>query len=319
MKASIIIPNRNDTVMLGVTVRTILENIRDIDAEIIIVDNSDDDIYAVLKKRNVSPIPLGYIDEGRMKLIRQDFPSMYAAAETGANIANGEYLFKCDSHVMWGANVVKDCIEFMDSHPNAGCCSSPINWINRRDDFACSEIGKSADGGVFGGWKRSKLPKKISWGFGYRVIRKDWYNEINGFSFFANKRISWGGGEFYLSMKSWLMGKENWSIKTNPVYHIGPHAKELEKLTGYKFRVYVGSGNGKVGLGILAAFYALGGNEAKEECKKSAGGLKSQYGIDIDRDWPLAREFAKEDHEWILEHQKISFKELLEKEPWNEC
>jgi glycosyltransferase involved in cell wall biosynthesis len=319
LKVSVIIPNRNDTISLGVTVRTIVENLRDIDGEIIIVDNSDEQYYNLLKTPNISPIPLGYINDGILKIVRQDRPGMYAAAQKGAEVAAGEYLMKCDSHVIWGANVIKDCLSFMNNHHEAGVCSSPIGWMNLTDRLAKSNIAPNANGGIFGGWgEKSELPKKVSWNFGYRIVKKSLFHELNGYSFFADKHVSWGGGEFYLAIKSWLLGYPNWAIKANPVYHIGPHSKELEALTGIKFRVYGSSGNGRQGIGILAAFYALGGDNAREECMKSGDGLKKQYGIDIDRDWDEAKAIAHDDHEWIKTHQKISFQELLERKPWDE-
>jgi glycosyltransferase involved in cell wall biosynthesis len=327
LKVSLIIPNRNDTVMLGVSLRSSIEQLKSInnDAEIIVVDNSDEDIWKIIQKPNCTPCPRGidkggYMDIGLLKYLRQDFPSMYAAYDMGAKEAKGEYLMRCDSHVMWGHNVIKDCIDWMDDHPGVGFGFSPIGWWNLPEKFAKSYITKNDNGGIFGPWGKMKdvtLPMKIAWNFGFRIVRKDWYEKVGGFSFFADKQISWGGGEFYIAMKSWLLGRENWAMPAEPVYHIGPYSKEVEAL-GYRFRRYGSSGKGRQGLGILAAFYALGGDKAKEECKKSAEGLMSQYGIDIDRDWPEARRFAEEDHEWIKKHQIISFEELLEREPWNE-
>ena len=319
MKVSIVIPNRNDSVMLGVTIRTALECLKEIDndGEVIVVDNSDDDIYRVITTPNVSPIPLGCRRSGMLKIIRQDFPSMYSARQTGFENASGEYLMGSDSHTIWGRGLVKDCVEFMEKNPDAGIGFSPINWMNRPDGFAKTNIAPHENGGIFGNWGKSGIlpSRKICWNFGFRITRKDWYFKIGGMSFFAKKRISWGGGEFYISLKSWLMGRANWSIKTSPLYHIGPFSSEVERL-GYRFRQYGASGNGKQGIGILAAFYALGGDKAKHEAAKSANGLYQQHGLVVDRDWPEARLLAEEDHQWILKNQAISFEELLHQRPW---
>lgn len=325
MKVSLIIPNRNDTVILGVTIRSAIEQLKSIgnDGEIIVVDNSDEDIWRIIKKPNVSPCPLGYdkggyIREGLLKYVRQDFPSMYSAYETGAKQATGQYLMRSDSHVLFGHNVLKDCIEFMDKNPSVGFGFSPINWWNRTDIFAKSYIQENKHGGIFGPWgKRVDLPRKIAWNFGFRIVRKEWYDYVGGFGFFSKNRISWGGGEFYIAMKSWLLGRENWAMPANPVYHIGPYSKEVEAL-GYRFRRYGQSGTGRQGIGILAAFYALGGDDAKAEIMKSADGLRSQYGLDVDRDWPEAKTLIGDDRDWLLKRQVISFKELLERKPWND-
>jgi glycosyltransferase involved in cell wall biosynthesis len=320
MKISIIIPNRNDTVMLGVTVRSAIEALKaiDNDGEIIVADNSDSDIYRIIKKPNCSPVPLiGYINDGILKYVRQDFPSMYSAYELGAQEAQGEYLFRSDSHVMYGHNVLKDCISFMDNN-DIGFGFSPIGWWNLHERMAKSHISENKNGGIFGTWgKRIDLPAKIPWNFGFRIVRKDWYEQVGGFGFFAKERISWGGGEFYIAMKSWLFGRENWAMPASPMYHIGPYSKEVEKL-GYRFRQYGASGNGRQGLGILSAFYALGGDEAKEEALKSKDGLKDQYGLDVDRDWKEASKYALEDRKFIEANQTMTFKELLEVKPWRD-
>lgn len=75
MKLSITIPNRNDTVMLGITVRSALEGLKAIDGdgEIIIVDNSDQDIWKVIRTVNESPISLGYVEEGKGEAYKTAF------------------------------------------------------------------------------------------------------------------------------------------------------------------------------------------------------------------------------------------------------
>ena len=66
MLLSVVIPNRNDTVMLGITVRSALEEMKAVpDSELIVVDNSDADIWRLLKTPNISPLSLKYVREGK--------------------------------------------------------------------------------------------------------------------------------------------------------------------------------------------------------------------------------------------------------------
>lgn len=324
MKASIIIPNRNDTIMLSITVRSALEELKSIDndGEIIVVDNSDEDFWRVLKNPDKSPLSLRYVREGKVRLIRQSFPSLYSARQTAIEAAQGEYIINNDSHVLYGRNVVKDVVDFMDNdkEKKVGLGFSPIGWITGPEILARHDIQPNAKGSIFGPWgRRYYEPTKISWNFGFRIARRDWLlNECKGFGFFAKKQVSWGGGEFYIAMKSWLLGKENWAIPANPMYHIGPFSPEIERLDGHRYRLYGKSGNGKTAIGILAAFYALGGHEIKDYVRKNEVGLAQQYSLDIDRDWPEACRLAKEDRRWIKEHQVMSFQDLLEQQPWME-
>ena len=71
-KVSIIIANRNDTVMLSITVRSALEALKALKfpGDVIIVDNSDSAIY----EKIFSFIPARYVSDGKVKIYRQDFP-----------------------------------------------------------------------------------------------------------------------------------------------------------------------------------------------------------------------------------------------------
>ena len=118
------------------------------------------------------------------------------------------------------------------------------------------------------------------------------------------------------SRKSWLLGYENWAIPCEPQYHIGPYSNKIQQRTSYRYRQYDSTGSGKVGIGILSTFYALAGEDGKQEAIKAAKGL-AQYGIDPERDWDTAKSYAEEDWQWMKQHQKITLKELLETKPFN--
>ena len=85
-----------------------------------------------------------------------------------------------------------------------------------------------------------------------------------------------------------------------------------------KFRTYGRSGNGRQGIGILSAFYALGGEQfGKKDAERNRKAFE-QYGSDLDRDWDEAKSLVGEDRHWIERHQAMSYREMLEKEPWFE-
>lgn len=323
MKLSVIIPNRNDTVMLGITVRSVLEALKAIgnDGEIVIVDNSDESIWEILKTVNKSPIPLAYVQEGKIQLIRQTFPSLYSARAEGIRQARGEYSFGMDSHMLVGHNMFKDLVEFMDADKEnrIGFAFAPIGWLGQHESFARHDIRINGIS-IYGNWgRRYYKPTKICWNFGTRICRTKWFNgEFDGYGFFDRKRLSWGGGEFYVPMKGWLLGYESWAVPTNPIYHIGPFSDWIVERTCYRYRQYGDrSGNGKWGIGIFAAFYALGGDEMKEEARKAElAGAGKNYGLSVDRDWEEARILAYEDWLWVKEHQKMTYFEMVKKQPW---
>jgi hypothetical protein len=262
---------------------------------------------------------LGYVEEGKVQLIHQPYPCLYSARESAIQYAKGKYVYNMDSHTVVGRDSLKDLVEFMEcAGPKVGMGFAPIGWISHHETYARHDI-RVDQGTIFGNWGRQyDSPTKILWNFGSRICNREWFMNVHGgYGFYSNKRVSWGGGEMYAAIKTWLLGYENWAIPCSPQYHIGPFSTQVERRTQHRYRVYDKSGNGKTGIGVLAAFYALGGEDAKEEAAKSKAGL-SQYGIDPERDWPEAARLAGEDWECLKARQVISLKELLEKEPWAE-
>lgn len=321
MILSVIIPNRNDTVMLSVTVRSCLEELKAVPGggEVVIVDNSDEDLWKIISTVNISPINLGYVEEGKVQLIRQPYPSLYSAREAAVRAAKGKYVYNMDSHTIVGRDSLRDLVAFMEqAGPKVGMGFAPIGWISQHELYARHDL-RIDEGSIYGNWGRQyDEPTKICWNFGSRICSREWFLDTHGgYGFYARQRVSWGGGEMYAALKTWILGFENWAVPCSPQYHIGPFSAAIETRTPYRYRLYGASGNGKTGIGVLAAFYALAGEDGKEEARKAHAGLK-QYGIDAEKDWPEARRLAAEDWEWLRERQVCPFKELMEKQPWAE-
>lgn len=320
MKLSVVIPNRNDSVMLAVTIRSCLEELKSIDndGEIVVVDNSDQDVWKVISTVNVSPFNLGYVEEERVRLIRQPYPCLYSARDYAVRNARGQYVYNMDSHTVVGHNSFRDLVEFMDSAgPRVGMGFAPIGWLAQHELYARHDL-RTDQGTIFGNWGRLyDTPTKICWNFGSRIVDRKWFTDIHGgYDFYADKRLSWGGGEMYCALKTWLLGYENWAVPCSPQYHIGPFSEQVQKL-GYRYRLYGSSGNGQVGFGVLAAFYGLAGEDGLEEAKKAGSGLR-QYGIDVDRDWPKAREVALETWERNKPRFTTTLAEFVAAQPWME-
>lgn len=306
--------------MLAITVRSCLEELKAInnDGEIVIVDNSDEDIWSIIKTVNVSPINLGYVEEGKIQLIHQPFPSLYSARQTGIEKARGEYVYNMDSHTLVGHDQFLDITNFMDTHKEIGFGFTPIGWVSQHELWSRHDL-RTDEGTLFGSWGRLyDKPAKICWNFGSRICNREWFlTKHGGYDFFAKQRLSWGGGEFYIPIKSWLLGYECWAIPCSPQYHIGPFSAQVQNRCGYKYRLYDGTGEGKLGIGILAAFYALGGDDGLEELKKVPK-VYTQYGLNLNGDWEQAKVLAKEAREDIQNRQVISFKEFIDAKPWTQ-
>lgn len=318
MKVSVIIPSRNDTVMLGITIRSALEELKAVNGggEVVVCDNSDEDIWKIITKPNKSPIDLLSVYDGKVKILRQKTPGLWAARQSAIRHASGEYVFNLDSHMILGRDVIKSAVDFMDNAPNGtGMGHVPLGWVTKPEGWARHDIRQDR-GCLYNAWgKQYEEPTTMAWGYGFRIYRKDWFfDTMNGYGCFAKEHLSWGGGEFYFGIKSWLLGYKTYAIPANPVYHVGPFSEEIEKL-GYRYRTYGSSGNGKVGMGILVALYALGGEDAIEEARRTQEHL-TRHGIEVERDWAEAKRIALNDWLWLKERQVLSLNDLIETRPW---
>ena len=326
-KLSIIISNRNDTVMLSVTVRSCIEELKSLneDGEIVICDNSDLSIYKQLK----SFLPLKYIQGGKLKVFRQDFPCLFSARETAISHAKGDYVLCLDSHMIVGRNMFLDLVNFMDLHKadeTLGFAHAPINWAHQHEDSSRHDRDMSVN--ELGNWGEAyNHPRTITWKGMPWTCRRKWFldkeNGLNGYGALAKHGISWGGGDMHIGIKPWLLGFKNWAVPTSPGIHIGPFPRIDTKkdrnaaVIGHdRYRLWSDSGNGPHALGFLISCYILGGEAMME---RNASAITERFGrfIDVDKEWFRAIEYGKEEKAWLDERKIMSFEQLLEVKPWN--
>lgn len=310
--------------MLSITVRSCIEELRPVrheDSEIVICDNSDQHIFDLLP----SVIPSKYIEDGLVKIIRQDFPCLFTAREKAAENALGRLIVCIDSHMLVGRNMILDLVNFMNTYrqedKTTGFCHAPINWIHQHEcrakhdrDMLVNELGD---------WNLMYTqPRTITWKGMPWICKRDWFlNNLNGYGSLSKHKVSWGGGDMHLGVKSWLLGFKNWAVPTNPGIHIGPFPKidqgeNKNKVNTGKYRRYAASGQGPHTVGFLVSCYVLGGEYMMERNKAA---IKERFGqfLDIDKYWNQAIEWGKEEKQWLDERKVITFEQLLETQPWN--
>jgi len=331
-KVSIIISNRNDLVMLSVTVVSCLEEISPYGdlGEVVICDNSDQEIYDQLKHF----IPAKYVREGKVKILRQGFPCLFTARETSAQAAEGEYIICVDSHMILGHNMVKDLVDFMDRHkddPTMGFAHAPINWAHRH--FDSSRHDRVLTKSELGPWgKMYDHERTITWKGMPWICRREWFIDTDkglcGYGALAQHRISWGGGDMHIGTKPWLLGFKNWAVPTRAAVHIGPYPnidqdpknKNVSKVangTAYRYRLYNKSGTGPHTVGFLVACYVLGGEAMM---KRNRPVIEERFGryLKMDAWWERAKFWGKDERNWLLERQVMSFDEFIKTQPWNQ-
>jgi len=314
MKLSVIISNRNDVSMLAVTVRSCLEALKAVagGGEVVIVDNSDDKFYKMVKR----VIPEGYIKDGKIQLIRQEFPCLFTARETGAIAAKGQYIACVDSHMLIGYNMFKDMVDFMNRHrddPKLGFGHAPINWAYQHERSAKHD--RNVAECELGNWnKKYDEERKITWKGMPWVCRKNWFlGALGGYGALAKGKVSWGGGDILIGTKPWLLGFENWAIPTNPGIHIGPFP-DVDGKDGSKYRVYSKSGEHPTLTGYLVALYVLGGLEA---IKRNTSAMEKNWPwFSVTKYVGMAKTIGKSERKWLIKNQVMSFEEYLKDKPW---
>lgn len=315
MKVSVVIANRNDSIMLAITVRSALEELKIVDSgEVVVVDNSDDNIYKVLG----GILATGYINEGKLRLIRQEFPCLFTARQTAIEEARGEYVLCLDSHMIVGRDMIRDLVDFIDTHKHdadTGFAHAPINWLHQHETRSRHEMDLTQSAyGIWGQGYDHERP--ISWKGAPWICRRDWFlNELNGYGALARHRLAWGGGDFHIGCKTWLLGFKNWAVPCSPGIHIGPLAGKAKRR--YRYRVYNESGEYTAGIGIMTSAYILGGEKLMLSLKER---VDRPFIIQPDDPlWAKAIELGKDEKAWLDERKIMTVDEMLQNQPWNEA
>lgn len=331
MNVSVIISNRNDVAMLAVTIRSCIEELRPIpgDSEIVVIDNSDENIYKLLK----SSLPMGYCKEGKLKIFHQNFPCLFTARDLAAKKATGKYIICLDSHMINGRDTILDLYNFMERHssdPTLAFAHAPISWAHQHERNAKHDRDMSVN--ELGDWNMTyPTERTITWKGMPWMCKREWFLDsdkgLGGYGALSQHRISWGGGDMHIGIKPWLLGFKNWAVPTNPCIHIGPFPKidqgkdpnstYTSRLgDGYRYRLYSTSGNYPHTFGFLVSCYVLGGEPMMERNK---GIITERFGryLDINKWWDKAIELGQDEHKWLNERKVITFENLLTTKPWD--
>lgn len=333
-KLSVVISNRNDTAMLVVTIRSCIEEFKAVDGkcEIVVVDNSDSNIYDQLQ----GMIPGGYVREGTINVLRQESPCLFEARDEAVRQSSGEYVLCLDSHMLCGRDMIRDLVEFMDRRSGdetLGFAHAPISWAHQHERVAKHD--RDVRTHELGGWNTKYFTERtITWKGMPWICRKEFFLSkekgvgIGGYGSLSKHMISWGGGDMFIGVKPWLLGFKNWAVPCSPGIHIGPFPKhDIAKGThetivakpgdGYRYRLYAASGNYPHAFGFLVACYVLGGVPMMERNKKIISERFGRY-IKVDKWWDKAIELGREEREWLVANQVMSFEEWIAKMPWED-
>jgi len=255
-------------------------------------------------------------------MIHQEQPCFTSARMRAAEAAKGEYIFCVDSHVLFGQNLLKDSISFMDSQADndkLGFGHPPIRWAHQGPKAVRHTLKMAANGTPWGEWDRGFITHtKMFWKFMPWICRRDWYlNTLKGYGSHSDYNVSWGGAEMLQQVKSLMLGYENWAIVTDPLIHIGPYTPDIVNTGQYKYRTYSENGNFPHGFGVLLAFAALGGSsDGYKHAKLCEDRIFNRHHIKVDDYWQKALELSNDEYNYIQNNKKYGYIELLTTKPW---
>lgn len=314
MRVSVIISNRNDTAMLAVTVRSILEELKAVPSggEVVICDNSDRQQWDWIRSGEF--VAKRYFHDKQVRLYRQEEPCLFTARETAIEQAKGEYIMCLDSHMLVGHNTIIDLVNFMNRHKDdekVAFAHAPISWVHQHEmhakhdrDVAKHELGP---------WGAAyDHDQRITWKGMPWMCRKNFWKKIGGYGALAEHHVAWGGGDMHIGVKPWLLGYENWAVPCSPCIHIGPFSQRARQ--EYTYRVYSQSGRHTTSIGFLISCYILGGEEMM---KRNAPVVKEKFKLDIEGNWEKAKKLGQREKDWLDTNKVMSFQEWLERKPWN--
>ncbi|OPX90295.1 MAG: Poly-beta-1,6-N-acetyl-D-glucosamine synthase [Pelotomaculum sp. PtaB.Bin104] len=195
LKASIIIPCKNEGANVRMTVDSILAVMPDDGYEIIIVDDSSsDDCCLFLHER---------APDKKINIISSPGLGAARARNLGAQEARGEYLVFCDAHITvpegWPENLLK---AFLD--PEVGAVSPAIASMDHPDRVGC---GQTWNPSLETLWlppsKIRNLTAVPLLPGGCLAVRAGVFRQVGGFD---RGFIVWGYEDVELSLKLWLFG-----------------------------------------------------------------------------------------------------------------
>lgn len=328
MKLSVIMSNRNDLVMLNVTLNNLIEHFKDLpfECEVVIGDNSDKREWDLMGVA----IPDGWKKRGWVRVVRNPQPGFTTARMMAAEEAKGEYIFCIDSHVLIGQHTLRDSVAFMDrmsDKSDLGFGHPPIRWAHQGPAAVKHTLKISKHGCPNGGWDgRYTEDRPMWWKFMPWICRRDWFlDTLKGYGTHAANRVSWGGAEELMQVKSWMLGYEQWAIHTDEVIHIGPYTPEVIATGQYKYRTYGPHGRFPHGVGVLIARAVLAGPDigyqlsmADEDRFYNRHKIRLsdvQKGRTINY-WELACQVAEKEHKWLMERAKWDYMSLISEKPW---
>lgn len=309
---SVVIPARNEFPNIVHTIYSILhaweaEGFDKDELEIIIVDNcSNDDVYPHRGTAGTTSYleGRGIYYNARLKILRDPIAGNHSARNKGAAIARGKYLFFSDAHMAYRPGFFREMIRTTEE--SGGLVHGAIAWMGAYPPVV-GGVGFSYTIKLGEEWKGTWAPYYLADDWWYIpsqghcsvMVEKNQFFKFGGY---PKVHRTYGGGEFYIDMKWWMMGS---TVAVNP-NAIGYH---LSSGRGYSYnhRDYIEN--------VLGVTYVLGCEDWRERLYINC--LRKTRKEELDEQMVRNElEYAKE-REFVQKHIKKTFNQTIVERPWD--
>ena len=178
MKVSIVVPTYNRANLICQTIDSLMrQNYPKDSYEIIVVDNNSSDSTLYLLSEYVKKIK----NTGNLVIARELRRGDVYARNSGAALANGEYLLFTDDDAIFDSNWISSLVKILDDHPQVAMVGSrieilwdeqPPSWV-KQYEYLLGKISKGDEGYIISS-KGFCIPN------GSLAVRKSLFCEIGG-------------------------------------------------------------------------------------------------------------------------------------------
>ena len=219
MDISVVIPARNEHPQIEFTLQTIFDQLErsSFDWEVILVDNmSTDATSSHAENRH-------WHKNGRLKIIRyNERGSCWQARNAGCEMARGEIVWLFDAHVVISEQLFFRQMEVFRARPECAIVYTPVRYMS--DGAKNTAYGYSIEPQLrqkfWGSWTKRKeraTPYRIPMsGTAGIAVRRSFLREIRGW---PEPLMLYGGGEQWISLLCWMMGRECFIHPETHLYH----------------------------------------------------------------------------------------------------
>ena len=311
---SVIIPARNEFPTVAFTIQSIINDLETFlkpsEFEIIICANCCSDWYQQTKDKRATGgtvdylMPRGIYWNRMLKVIYDPIAGNHSTRNKGALAARGKYLFFSDGHMSYRRGYFQRMIRAIDE--TKGLVHGTIGWLGAYPPGISMGYQYTIKLGeeIKGTWNNYLLTDKDyfyipSQGHCCLGVLRDQFMKFDGYPSYTR---CYGGGEFYIDMKWWMLGS---TVVVDP-QAIGYH---LCAPRGYSYNHddYV--------FNVLAIGNALGMDDWEE--RAYLNWMRKGNPNVLPKIREEAHKSANLDRKWIQKKKVKSVNDILVERPWD--